>query len=253
MHFTDQAIVLSARKHAESSAIVRVLMREHGLYAGMVRGNSSRANRGLWQPGNGVLVTWKARLAEHMGMLTGELLEPVVAHVLHDAARLAALSSACTLVEMAAPERHPYPQLYAALLHLVMALKDGLAWQEEYCRFELELLTSSGFRMDLSQCAATGGTENLTYVSPRSGRAVSREAGAPYHEKLLPLPAFLHVPEAGIPPDLAEILDSLRLTGYFLDAWLLSPHEKRFPAARGRLVNALHKQGATVEHETATG
>src|SRR5579885_3684371 len=104
MHFTDQAVVLSVRRHAESSAIVRVLLREHGLYAGMVRGISGRTNRGLWQPGNGVLATWKARLAEHMGQLSGELLEPVAAHVLHDAARLAALTSACTLVEMAAPE-----------------------------------------------------------------------------------------------------------------------------------------------------
>lgn len=238
MQFTDAAIVLSARKHAETSAIVRVLTAEHGLYAGLVKGISGKAARGVYQAGNVALITWKARLAEQMGMFSAELLEPVAAHAMQDAGALYALSSACTLTEMMVPERAPYVELYAALHRLAQSIKTGADWPRHYALFEHSLLAATGFRLDLSHCAATGSVEELVYVSPKSGRAVCAQAGKPYHTQMLPLPAFLLSGAEGTP---AEILASLRLTGYFLEHWVLEPHGKRFPAARGRLVAELGK------------
>lgn len=246
MHFTDHALVLSARKHGENTALMRVLAREHGIYSGAVRGISGKGARGLWQPGNRVLVTWKARLAEQMGSFTGELVEANAAYIMSDGARLSALTCAASLIEQLMPERHPYPGLYATLEGLVQALKSEKSWAQTYARFELALLAECGFRLDLTHCASTGKIEDLCYVSPKSGRAVSREAGAPYKELMLPLPAFLTDPaNAPSTPEHKEILDSLRLTGYFLARWVLEPHGWRMPAARGRLLETLHK---SVEH-----
>jgi DNA repair protein RecO (recombination protein O) len=191
MHWNDSAILLSARKHGETSAVVRVLARGHGVYAGIVKGASSKANRGIVQPGNLVGAHWNARLSEHLGMFRLELAQAHAAHLMHDAARLAALSSCCALMETALPERHPYPALYAALEKLLSQLQTSDDWPLEYIRLELAILAETGFGLDLSKCAATGAVEDLLYVSPKSGRAVSRQAGEPYQDKLLKLPAFL--------------------------------------------------------------
>jgi len=239
MHFTDTAIILSVRKHGEHSAIVRALTREHGLYAGAVRGALGKAGRGLWQPGNHVLVTWKARTSEQLGAFSGELIEAVAAFAMQDSGRLAALSSASALILALVPERAPHVPLYDAFAALTAALKIGSDWQENYARFELTLLAECGFVLDFSTCAATGGRENLTYVSPKSGRAVSTQAGAPYKEKLLKLPGFLAPQWRKNRVEPEEILASLRLTGYFLEHWCLTPHEKKFPPARARLLQQL--------------
>lgn len=191
MRWNDQAIILSVRKHGETSAVVRVLARAHGVFGGVIKGASGKAQRGILQPGNVVNAAWNARLSEHLGMFKCELLEAHAAHLMSDAAKLAALSSACALVESALPERHPYPKLYEGLRELLDALRSGDEWPLAYVRFELQLLAESGFGLDLSRCAATGTTEDLVYVSPKSGRAVSKEAGEPYKERLLELPHFL--------------------------------------------------------------
>lgn len=248
MHFTDRAIVLSARRHAESSGIVRVLTQAHGLCAGIVRGIASRTNRGVYQTGNLLLVTWKARVSEQLGAFHAELLEPAAALIMQDAAKLSALTSAAALTERLLPEREPHATLFDAMLLLTDALEHDDQWPEAYARFELELLASCGFRLDLARCAATGVTEDLIYVSPRTGRAVSRAAGEPYKDRLLLLPGFLISPRVGGDPlpldsrlrgNILEILASLRLTGYFLEQWLLHPHGWTLPAARQRLVDAL--------------
>ena len=191
MQWTDEAIVLSARKHGENSIVVRVLSHHHGVYAGVVKGAHSKTNRGLYQSGNILTVTWNARLAEHIGMLKGEMVEPTAALVMQDAMKLAALTSACALIEIAMPERHPYPALYKHLRIFLHHLLHAEDWQENYVKLELALLAESGFGLDLSECAATGQKDDLLYVSPKSGRSVSREAGEPYKDKLLPLPTFL--------------------------------------------------------------
>lgn len=238
VHWTDEAIILSAKKHGENSAVIRAFVSTHGVYAGVVKGANSKANRGVFQPGNVVSLNWNARLSEHMGTAKAELLSPTAAMVMQDAGKLAALSSACVLVEMALPERHPYTRLYKEFTAFLTTLPEA-GWPHAYVKLELALLAESGFGLDLSACAATGTTEDLVYVSPKSGRAVSREAGMPYKDKMLPLPAFLLKNSKKYLAKGAEILDGLHLTGYFLYGWLLEPHGKKLPAARQRLLNLL--------------
>lgn len=238
MHWTDAGIILSSRKFGETSAVVRVLAREHGVYGGVVRGAHSKTNRGINQPGNVVSAAWNARLSDQLGTLKTELLEAHAAHFMADAGRLAALTSACSLVELAMPERHPYPKLFAAL-HTFLHHLTHEDWAQDYIKFELALLAESGFGLDFSECAATGVKEDLIYVSPKSGRAVSREAGEPYKDKMLPLPGFLLDP--GLRRDDKETLAGIALTGYFLEHSLLSPHGKKLPAARARLIEEWKK------------
>ncbi len=191
MHWNDASIILSTRKYGESSAVVRLLAREHGVFAGVVRGANSKNNRGIIQPGNVVSSQWQARLSQQLGSFRLESMEAHAAHIMNDAGKLAALTAACTITELALPERHPYPKIFAALHELLHTLTTTGDWQKDYIKYELALLAESGFGLDLSECAATGQTHDLTYVSPKSGRAVSKEAGLPYHDKMLPLPSFL--------------------------------------------------------------
>ena len=191
MHWTDPSIILSTRKYGENSAIIRVLSRSHGVYGGVMRGVHSKANRGIIQPGNIVDATWNARLSEQLGSLKCELQKANAAHIMQDSGKLAALTSACALIESALPERHPYPRLYLLFQDFLDLLLHEAPWEEAYVKLEMELLADTGFGLDLTSCAATEVTEDLIYVSPKSGRAVCREAGEPYKDKLLPLPGFL--------------------------------------------------------------
>lgn len=233
MDWRDDGIVLSLRKHGESSVVVHLLTREHGRHAGLVRGGNSKKQRGVLQPGNEVHANWRARLEEHLGGYTIELLDGHAARVLSDPGRLAAMSSACALVDDCLQEREPHPDLFASLKALLTVLTEE-EWSATYVAWELSLLAELGFGLDLSQCAATGATDDLIYVSPKSGRAVSAEAGAEYREKLLPLPQFLI--GRGASENMA-LADGLKLTGYFLDRYMLGPHGKLLPDVRARLVD----------------
>lgn len=244
MQWTDTAIVLSSRKYGENSALMRVFSPAHGVFGGIVKGATSKTMRGVIQSGNVVSCTWQARLPDQLGTFKMELLEPVAAFLMNDSQRLAALTSITTLIESALAERHPYAKLYSALENFLQTLKAGADWQEMYVHMELKLLSEAGFGLDLSACAATGSRENLVYVSPRSGRAVSEDAGRPYHEKLLPLPSFLVTATKKNLAKHAEILDGMRVTGYFLEHWLLEPHHRKLPAARERLLYILKEKDA---------
>ena len=239
MDWTDQGIVLSARRHGESAAILSLLTAAHGRHAGLVRGGSSRRMRGILQPGNLLTVAWRARLEEHLGNFTVELQRNPSAAWLDDAARLAALSSACAIADQTLPEREPSETVFGGLARLLAAM-EGEAWQAAYVEWELALLGELGFGLDLTACAATGSNDALAYVSPRSGRAVSVSAGEAYREKLLPLPGFLLRKEAPQPADIAA---GLALTGYFLDRHLFAPHQRRLPDPRGRLVERIRRSG----------
>lgn len=235
MEWSDHGIVLSARKHGETAAILSLLTSEHGRHAGLVRGGAGRRQRGVLQQGNFVAVTWRARLEEHLGAFTVELLHSVSAQWLDDPGRLAALSAATAIVDFAVPEREPDPNIYSGLRTLIAALDED-DWGAAYARWEFELLGELGFGLDLSACAATGQTDDLAYVSPKTARAVSRAAGAVYHDKLLPLPGFL-LGEG--PESVDQIVEALRLTGYFLDRHLFAPHRRQLPDARERLASRL--------------
>ena len=234
----DEAYVLSVRKHGETAAIVTVLSREHGRYAGLVHGGAGTRRHGTVQPGNRVAVEWRARLAEHLGTLSCEVVRAHAAEVLDDPPRLSALSAACALVEAGLPEREAHRALFDAMAAFIGHLGEP-GWPSAYVRFELALLAELGYGLDLGSCAATGETENLLYVSPRSGRAVSREAGESYRDRLLALPAFLAA--SGGEGTAAEIAAGLALTGHFLERHALAPHGRTLPAARTRLVASLGK------------
>lgn len=237
MEWSDDGIVLLARKHGESSAVVSVLTAEHGRHAGLVRGGSSSRMRGVLEPGNRVRVTWRARLEEQLGSFTQcDMVANVSAGLLDDPLRLAALQALCAVAEAALPERERHGAVYAGMLDLLSAL-DSVAWAGGYVRWELALLADLGFGLDLSACAATGSNDNLTYVSPKSGRAVSASAGEPYRDRLLALPEFLMGGQRD--PGVGDVAAGLALTGYFLDRHVLAPHGKTLPLARGRLLDRL--------------
>ena len=230
MQWNDEAIILSARAYGESAHIVQLFSPEQGRHAGMVKGRKIISSL---QPGNIVQVVWKARLPEHLGMLQLEMVKPCAALVMDGQMRLSALMAACALVEASFPERDPHPEMYRMLRHFLEVLAEDGGWQRAYVDFEHQLLTELGFGLDLTECAATGTRDNLIYVSPKSGRAVSAEAGFAYKEKLFPLPDFFK--NVSHTPAPQEILQGFRITGYFLEKCWEQVAHKPLSATRGRL------------------
>ncbi|MBK17428.1 MAG: DNA repair protein RecO [Rhodospirillaceae bacterium] len=237
MDWTDEGLVLSARRHGENSLIVNLLTREQGRHAGLVRGGSSTRSRGIYQPGNLLRAHWRGRLAEHLGAYTCELLHSHAADYLHEPLPLMALSASTAILDTALPERAPFPGLFEKLETLIGGLGQP-GWELQYIRWELDLLSELGFGLDLTECAATGSQENLVYVSPRTGRAVSAEAGKDYHDRLLALPEFLREDRA-IDISRTVICDGLALTGYFLGRHVMGDTRHGLPAARERLVESI--------------
>jgi len=246
MQWEDEAIVLAARRHGEGALVVQLLTAAHGRHAGLVRGGQGPKLRTVYQIGNRLQVTWKARLAEHLGNLSGELLRGYAARLMDDPPRLACLAAVAAVAEAMLPEREPHPRAYAGTIALLSALDSDRGWAADYVEWELALLAELGFGLDLSRCAATGERADLIYVSPKSGQAVSAAAGEPYRDRLLRLPAFL-LPGANAPPSAEDVLEGLRLTDYFLEQRVLMPANRRMPPARSRFVDAL-KRMATLPH-----
>lgn len=232
MDWQDEGALLSVRPHGEASAIVEVFTRAHGRHAGVVRGGTSRRMAPVLQPGAQVQVVWRARLGEHIGSFA---VEPLRARtgVMGDAGRLAALTSVCALLRLALPEREAHGALWGDTVGLLDLLEDGRDWALAYLKWEVRLLEDLGFGLDLSSCAVTGATEGLAYVSPRSGRAVSRAGAGEWAERLLPLPACL----TGGAPGPGDLAAGLALTGHFLRKGLAPVLDGRdLPEARARLV-----------------
>lgn len=242
MDWRDEGFVVSVRPHGESSAVLTVLTRDHGRHAGLVRGATSRRLRGVLQPGNRIAVEWRARLEEHLGNYNVEPLDGSAALLMLDAGKLAALSSACALIEASLPEREPHPGLCQSFGDLITGLS-GETWPEAYVRWELAMLAEVGFGLDLASCAATGVVDDLLYVSPKSGRAVSRDAGSPYKDRLLPLPAFLRGEDIHV-ADTADILDGLRTTGHFLASFIEEFTGKPLPDPRRRLIERIARMSS---------
>jgi DNA repair protein RecO (recombination protein O) len=239
MDWNDEGIFLLAKPLGEASAVAELFTLGHGRHLGLVRGGRSRRMRPLLQPGNLLRVTWRARLSEHLGGFNLELTEAHAARVLDDPRALAAIGSLSGLIRLL-PERDPHPELYAATLHVLGAFDDANLWPALLVRWELQLLQELGFGLDLSECAATGLDSELVYVSPRSGRAVSREAGQPYDRRLLKLPAFLQ--DDAAPAAEEDIVAGFALTGHFLERDVLAPHGLVLPQARDRLIALLARR-----------
>lgn len=232
----DHGLILSVRKHGEYDAIITLLTQHNGRYAGLVKAGASRRQKGLLQPGNVVKAVWRARLDEHLGTLSADLVHSYSAALMDDADRLAALSSLCAMVDALLPERQPQPEIEKHTIDFLEMLP-AADWAANYARWELAVLRDLGFGLDLSSCAGTGTKENLVYVSPKSGRAVSADAGAPYANRLLALPAFLRDDNAV--PSARDVASALALTGHFFDAHVFTPHRQHMPAARERLIARL--------------
>ncbi|MEJ0025283.1 MAG: DNA repair protein RecO [Rhizomicrobium sp.] len=236
MEWTDDALVLNVRPHGETSAILETLTRDHGRHLGLVRGGASRKSKSVLQPGNGVHLHWRARLNEHLGNFTVEPAKARSGDMMESREALAGLNAFTAVASAALPEREVHAPVFEAGTLLLDAIQasDFAHWGALYVRWEAGLLEELGFGLDLSRCASTGVLENLIYVSPRTGRAVSGEAGAPYKDRLLALPGFL-LGSQNATPDAADVAAGLKLTGHFLLERVLRPHSKEIPAARLRL------------------
>lgn len=236
MEWSDDAIVLSVRRYGESSAIVECLTREHGRHLGLVRGGASRRLRSTLQRGNTLHVNWRARLSEHLGGYNAELVRGRAGSVIENRQALVGVNAFAGTASSVLPEREPHSSIFEAAEILLDAIvnEDFLHWGPLFVRWEAGLLEALGFGLDLSRCAATGDTEDLCYVSPKSGRAVSDRAAAPYRDRLLALPGFLLGSQAG-EPQLADIAAGLNLTAFFMLERVLRPHQQGIPAARLRL------------------
>ncbi len=229
----DQGIVLAVRRHGESGGVVSLLTQEHGRHAGYVRGAQGSRMRGTLEVGNLVDAHWSARGGDDLGSLKLELSHSPAAHFMQDALKLAALQSACALCDAALPEREGHPGLFHGVQALFEALQTEI-WAQVYVMWEIAFLKELGFSLDLSKCAGGGDDNALAYVSPKTGRAVSAEAGEPYKEKLLALPAFLRPAggeERGEGDD-EDVLIGLQLTAYFLEHWAFAHHTTGVPEAR---------------------
>ncbi|MEQ8745660.1 DNA repair protein RecO [Pyruvatibacter sp.] len=236
MDWIDDGIVLHVRPHGEASVILELLTRDHGRHLGLVRGGTSKRLRGLLQPGNTLRAHWRARLQEHLGSYTVEPLVERVSVALANRKALGGLTAAAAVASAALPEREAHPRVYDGLTVLLDTLDDADTWPAVMARWELGLLEDLGFGLDLSACAVTGETENLAYVSPRSGRAVTQEAAGVYKERLLKLPAFL---AGGDGYGADDIHDGLRLTGFFLEKRVFAPGDRALPVPRVAVLDVL--------------
>ncbi len=233
MEWRDEGALLSVRLHGESAAIIEVFTATHGRHLGVVRGGGSRRMAGVLQPGAHLSVQWQARLDEHIGSFK---VEPLFARaaLLADKGALSALNAICAILHQALPERDPHPALYDRTVALLDLLEQGRPWEVAYLLWEVSLLDEMGYGLDLTSCAVTGVTQDLAYVSPRTGRAVSLQAAGDWAPRLLPLPRVLTLQD-GTP---AEVAEGLALTTHFLTRAL---PDKPLPEARVRLLDHLKR------------
>ncbi len=237
MEWCEEGVVLARRRHGESALIIEVFTRGHGRHAGIVRSGGPRRLAPVLEPGNQVLVTWRARLAEHLGSFAVEPVLARAASLMGERRTLAGLNAITTLLSYALPEREPHPALYDVTLAVLEMMCDGPFWPLAYVRWEIALLEELGFGLDLSRCAVTGATEGLVYVSPKSGRAVSGAGAGKWKPSMLPLsPSLLGQGDGSA----AEIRDGLRTTCHFLKSWMAPAlGNRRLPEARDRLADIL--------------
>jgi DNA repair protein RecO (recombination protein O) len=236
MEWTDDAIALAARRHSESSAILETLTRTHGRHLGLVHGGASQRIKSALLPGNALRVAWKARLADHLGSFAIELRRERAGLLLEQRESLIGLNAFAEIARAVLPEREPHEAVFEAaeILLEAIASSDLAYWGPLYVRWELGVLDALGFGLDLTRCAATGDRDNLCYVSPKSGRAVSSGAGEPFRGRLFDLPPFL-LGTQNAAPTAADLRAGLRLTRHFLLDRVLGPHGRELPQARLRL------------------
>jgi DNA repair protein RecO (recombination protein O) len=238
MEWTDEGVVLGVKRHGEANGILDLMTRAHGRHLGLVRGGFGSRLKPILQPGNSVSATWRARLDEHLGHYTVEGLRLRAGNFFGTPYAIYGVGHLAAVMRLL-PERDPHANLYAGLESILDRFDDPAAAAPMVVRFELQVLAELGFGLDLTQCAATGTTDDLIYVSPKSGRAVSGEAGAPWADKMLRLPAFLL--DDGAPAGERDIVDGFALTGFFLTRFVLEPRGLALADERAHFIAALSR------------
>lgn len=241
MEFDDDAFVLSARAHGETGAIVELLTAVNGRWAAHIAGGASRRMKPILQAGARVMVHYRARTSDQLGSATLEAISEGPSALFDDPVALAGLSAAAAVSGGALPEREPHPGAFLAFEALTSALAITEIWPAVFIRFEAGLLEELGFGLDLSKCAATGAVDDLIYVSPKTGRAVSRAAGEPYKDRMLALPRFLLSSQSGLGE--GDIGAGFELTGHFLEQFVFAPLNRPLPPARLWLIDRLRDAG----------
>ena len=241
MDFIDEAFVLSARAHGDTGAVVELLTAEHGRRAAYVEGGASRRMRPFLQAGARVQAEYRARTSDHLGSARLEPVGEGPSALFDDPLALTGLSAAAAVAQGALPEREPHPGAFLAFEALMGAFALPQVWPAVFVRFEAGLLEDLGFGLDLSRCASTGSTDDLVWVSPRTGRAVSADAGAPYADKLLALPPFMLGAQAGLGP--GDVKAGFDLTGHFLEQFVFHPLNRPLPPARVWMLDKLAEAG----------
>lgn len=231
MDWQDDGIIVSVRPHGEASAIVHLLTREHGLCAGYVRGGQGKSMRGMLQVGNGVYARWFSRNDDSLGSYTLEMTDAASITAWHDPVKLRTLQSACAVIHHSLPERQHIGGMYDGLRALLDTF-DSDFWSQAHILWEMQVLRALGFGIDLSRCAVTGQNDNLAYVSPRTGKAVSRDGAGEYADRMLKIPSFL-LGQNDNSPD--AIADGLKMTGYFLEKHVFGSLNKPVPDVRVKL------------------
>lgn len=238
MEFDDDGIVLTARAHGETHAIAEIFTANHGRWAGLVYGGQGRKMQPLLQAGNGVRVHWRGRGAGTLGNFALELTAPRAGDLMQDALSLSALSASCSVALSCLPEREAHAPSYEAMVILLDVMENVQIWPALMARWEVGLLAELGFGLTLDKCAASGTSDDLIYVSPKSAQAVSASAGEPYKDKLFALPEFLK----GGPASIAEAAAGLEMTGYFIETRILHPTDRELPLPRQKIVTRLKDQ-----------
>lgn len=241
MEWTEDAYVLAARAHGETGAIVDLLTENRGRFVAHVAGGASRRMKPFLQAGARVIVEYRSRVSEQLGSAKLEPVGEGPSALFDDPMALAGLSAAAAVAQGALPEREPHPGAFLAFEALTSALAHPAIWPAVFVRFEAGLLEELGFGLDLSKCAATGAVDDLVYVSPKTGRAVSREAGEPYRDRMLRLPPFLLSSQGGLGE--GDVGAGLALTAHFLELFVFNPLNKPLPPARVWLVDKLGEAG----------
>lgn len=239
MEWRDEGVLLTMRRHGETAAIIDVFTKSHGRHSGVVRGGASRKMAATLQPGAQLSVEWRARLEDHLGTYRVEPARSRAAALMSDGDALAAMGSVAALLTAFLAEREVHGDFYAATVSLLDMVGVDADWRAAYVGWELMLLAELGYPLDLSACAATGATDDLVWVSPKTGRAVSAEAGAPYAERLLPLPGFLR----GGAADDTGVSEGMALAGHFLTHWVAPAFGgHKTPDARERFEDRLRRR-----------
>ncbi|WP_026792451.1 DNA repair protein RecO [Pleomorphomonas oryzae] len=249
MEWVSEALLIGLRPHGETSAVIEVMTPDYGRHLGLVKGARSRRLQPVLQAGNSLLVTWRARLETHLGLFSVELSEARAARLMESAAGVFGVQVVAGHLRLLA-EREAHPGLYRAAITLLDHLDGFLQSAALVARFELMLLEELGFGLDLSCCAATGRTDDLRFVSPKSARAVCGDAGAPYADRLLRLPAFL-LSGSEESPDAADVAAALKLTGFFLDRHVAGPRAIDLPPARAQMLGKLEAEQRTKVPDTS--